>query len=161
MPQANIIYTTVFSISVFTAQLLSHVQYLPSLRMQHARLPCPSLSPGVCSNSCPLNQWCDPTISSSVIPFSACLQSFPTSGPFPISQLFPSSGQRIGASASASVLPMNIQGWFPLEFTGLILQSKGHSRIFSSTKNQKYQFFGAQTSLWSNSHFHTCWMEKP
>ena len=93
---------------------------------QHTRLPCPPLSPRVCSDSCPLSQWCYLTISSSVIPFSSCLQSFPASGSFLVSQLFESGGQSIGASTSTSVLPTNIQGWFPLGFTGLIsLQSKG------------------------------------
>ena len=102
--------------------------------LQHARLPCPSLSPGVCSNSCSLSWWCRPTISSSVIPFSSCSQSFPAPESFPMSQLFTSSGHSIGASASASVLPMNIQGWFPLGFTGSIsLLSKGFSRVFSGT----------------------------
>ena len=115
--------------------------------LQHTSLPCPSLSPGVCSDSCPLSQWCHPSISSSVVPFSSCPQSFPASGSFPVSQLFPSGGQSIGASASASVLPMNIQGWFPLGFSGLILQSKGLSRVFSSNTIQKHQFFEAQTSL--------------
>ena len=101
--------------------------------LQHARLPCPSLSPWACSNSCPLCRWCHPTISSSTAPFSSCPQSFPASGYFPISQLLTSGGQSIGASASASVLPMNIQGWFPLGLTGLIsLQSKGLSRVFSN-----------------------------
>ena len=101
---------------------------------QHARLPCPPPYPGVCSNSCPLSQWCHPTISSSFVPFSSCLQSLPASGSFPMSQLFASGDQSIGASASASVLPMNIQGWFPLGLTGLIsLQSKGLSRVFSNT----------------------------
>ena len=103
--------------------------------LQHARLPCPSPSPGACSNSCPLSQWCYPTISSSVIPFSSCSQSFPASGSFLMSQLFASGDQSIGASASALVLLMNIQGWFPLGLTGLIsLQSKGLSRVFSSSK---------------------------
>ena len=87
----------------------------------HTRLPCPSPTPGACSNSCPSSQWCHPTISSSVIPFSSCLQSFPVSGSFQMSQLFASGGQNIGASASASVLPMNIKDWFPLGLTGLIL----------------------------------------
>ena len=101
---------------------------------QHTRLPCPPPYPGVCSNSCPLSQWCHPTISSSFVPFSSCLQSLPASGSFPVSQLFASGNQSIGASASASVLPMNIQGWFPLGLTGLIsLQSKGLSRVFSNT----------------------------
>jgi len=100
--------------------------------LQHARLPCPSLSPGVCSNSCPLSQWCHPTISSSATPFSSCPQSFPGSRSFPVTQLFASGGQSIGASASASVLPMNIQGSFPLGWTGFIsLHSKGLSRVFS------------------------------
>ena len=109
--------------------------------LQHASLPCPSLSPGVCSNSCPLSRWCHPTISSSVTPFSSCPQCFPASGSFPMSQLFAWGGHSIGASASASVLPMNIQGWFPLGFTGLILLSKGLSRVFSSTTFWKRQFF--------------------
>ena len=105
--------------------------------LQHARLPWPSPSPRACSNSCPLIRWCHPTISSSVIPFSSHLQSFPASGSFPVSRLFTSGGQSIGASASASVLPMNIQNWFPLWLTGLIfLQSKGLSRVFSSTTVQ-------------------------
>ena len=124
-------------------------------RLQHTRLLCPSLSPGVCSDSCPLN-WCHPTISSSVIPFSSCLQSFPASGSFPMSRLFASGSQSIGASASASALPMNIQAWFPLGWTGLIsLLSKGLSRVFSSTTIRKYQFFGTQPCLWSNSHICT------
>ena len=102
--------------------------------VQHARLRCPSLSHRVCSNSCPLNWWCHPTISSSVTLFSFCPQSFPVSGSFPVNQLFASSGQNIGASASASVLPVNIQDWFPLGLTGLVfLLSKGLSRVFSST----------------------------
>ena len=102
--------------------------------LQYSRLSCPSLSPWVYSGSCPLSWWCYLTISSSVVPFSSCLQSFPASGYFPVSQLFTSGGQRIGASASASVLPMNIQDWFPLGLTGLIsLHSKGHSRVFSSS----------------------------
>ena len=101
-------------------------------RLQHVRLPCPSPTPGACSNSCPLSWWCHPTISSSVIPFFSCLQSFPASGSYPMSQFFTSGGQSIGASASASVLPMNIQDWFPLGLTSLIsLQSKGLSRVFS------------------------------
>ena len=102
--------------------------------LQHARLPCPSLSLGACSNSCPLSQWCHPTISSSVIPFSSCLQSFPASGSFPMSQIFTSGDQSIRASSSVSVLPMNIQDWSPLGLTGWIsLQYKGLSRVFSNT----------------------------
>ena len=101
--------------------------------------PCPSISPGVCSNSCPLSQWCHPATSFSVVPFSSCPQSFPASGSFPMSQLFASGGQNIRASASTSVLPMNIQGWFPLGLTGLIsLQSKGLPRVFSREKVKLY-----------------------
>ena len=106
--------------------------------------------------------WCHPTISSSVAPFSSCCHSFPGSGSFLMSWLFTSGSRSIGASASASVLPMNIQNWFPLGLTGLIfLQSKGLSRVFSSTTLQKHQFFGSQPSLWSNSHIHTWLLEKP
>ena len=123
---------------------------------------CPPLSPGVYPSSCLLDLWCHPTISSSVAPFSFCLPSFPPSGSFPMSQLFASGGQSTGASASASVLPVNIQGWFPSGLTGLIfLQSKGLSRVFSNTTVWKHQFFGAQPSLWSNSHMHTWLLEKP
>ena len=121
--------------------------------LQHSRLPCPSLSPWVCSNSCPLSQWCHPAISSSVTHFSSCRQSLPASGSFPVSWLFTSGGQSIGASASGPVLPMNIQHLFPLELTGLIfLLSKGLTRVFSNTTIQKHQFFGTQPSLWSKSH---------
>ena len=130
-----------FSQSVMSDSLQPHT-------LQLARLPCPSPTPGAYSNSGPLSRWCHPTISSSVIPFSSCLQSFPASGPFPMSQLFISGGQSIGASVSASVLPMNVQDWFPLGLTGLIsLQSKGLSVVFSNTTVQKLQFFGAQLSL--------------
>ena len=115
----------------------------------------------ICSNSCPLSQWCHPTISSSVIPFSSCPPSFPAWGSFPMSRLFASSGQSIGASTSASVLPMNMQGWFPLGLTRWIsLQSKGLSRVFSSTTIPRHQFFSAQPSLWSNSHIRTWLLEK-
>ena len=128
---------------------------LQSHGLQHTRLPCPSSSPRTCSNSCPSTQWCHPTISSSVIPFSSCLQSFLASGSFLMSQLFASRGQSTGASASASVLPMNTPDWFPLGLIGLIfLQSKGLPRVFSSTTLWKHQFFGAQLSLWSNSTIH-------
>ena len=116
--------------------------------MQHSRLPCPSPSPGICSNSCPFSQWCHPTISFSVVPFSSCPQSFPASGSFPMSQLFSSGGQNIGALVWASILPMNTQGWFPLGLTGLTsLQSKGFSRVFSSTKIQKASI------LWCSAFF--------
>ena len=115
---------------------------------QHARLPCPSLTPGVYSNSCPLSQWCHWTISSSVISFSSCLQSFPASRSFQMSQFFASGGQRIGVSASTSVLPMNIQDWFPLGWTDWIcLHSKGFSRVVSNTTVQKHKLFEAQLSL--------------
>ena len=123
-----------FSHSFVSDSLRSH-------RLQHARLPCPSPTPGVYSNSCPYSWWCHPTISSSVVPFSSCLQSFQASGSFPMSQFFTSGGQSIGVSASASVLPMNIQDWFPLGWTGWTsLQSKGLSRVFSNTTVQKHQF---------------------
>ena len=139
--------------------------------LQHARLPCSSPSPRACSNSRPLSQWCHPTILSSVVPFSPCFLSFPASGiliirethsSFPVSQLFTSGGQCIKASVSPSVLPMNIQSWFPLGLTGLIsLQSNGLSRVFSNTTIRKHQFFGTQPSLWSNSHNGTWLLEKP
>ena len=126
--------------------LFSHSVTSDSLQthgLQHARLPCPSPTPRVYSNSCPSSQWCYLTISSSIIPFSSCLQSFPASKSFLMSQLFASGGHSIGASVS--VLPMNIQGWLPLGLTGLIsLQFKACSRVFSNTTVQKYQFFGAQ-----------------
>ena len=133
--------------------------------LQYARLLCPSLSPGVCTNSCPLTPWCSLTISNSAALSSFCCQSFPASGPFPKSQFFASGGQSI--RASASVFPMNTQGWFPSGLTGLTsLQSKGLSRVFSSTTIQKHQFFSYlpslwSPSLWSNSHIHTQLLEKP
>ena len=155
-----------FSCSVVSNSLWSH-------GLQHARPPCPSPTPRVYSNSCPLSQWCHPTISYSVIPFSSCLQSFPASRSFQMSQFFPSGGQSIGVSASASVLPMNIQDWFHLGWTGCIsLQSKELSRVFSNTKSinskkkQKtkasilwcWAFFTVQlTSIhdyWKNHSFH-------
>ena len=144
-----------FSRSVVSDSLWPH-------EPQDARPPWPSPTPGACSNPCPCSQWCHLTISSSVVPFSSCLQSFPESGSFQMSQLFTSGGQSIGVSASASVLPMNTQDWSPLEWTGWVsLQSKGLSRVFSNTTVQKHQFFGAQLSLWSNSHTHTWLLEKP
>ena len=129
-----------FSCSVVSDSLRPH-------EPQRAGPPCPSRTPSVYPNSCPLSRWCHPTISSSVGSFSSCPQSFLASGSFPMSQLFTSGGQSIGASASASFLSMNIQEWFPLGFTGLIsLQSKGLS-VFSNTTVQKHQFFGTQLSL--------------
>ena len=143
-----------FSRSVMSDSLQPH-------GLQHTRLPCPSPTPGAYSNLCPSSQWCHPTISSSAVPFSSHLQSFPASGSFPVSQFFTSGGQTIGVSASASILPMNIQNWFPLELTGLIsLHSKGLSRVFSNATVQKHQFFGIQPSLWSNSNIHIWLLEK-
>ena len=129
--------------------------------LQHTRLPCPSLSPRICLNSGPLSRWYHLTLSSSVAPFSSCPQSFPATGSFPMNWLFASGSQRIGASALAPVLPMNIQAWFPLGLTGLIsLLSKGLSRVFSSITVQKHQFISVQLSLWSSSHIHTLLLEK-
>ena len=151
-----------FSNSVMSDSLRPH-------RLQLARLPCLSPTPQAYSNSCPSSRWCHQTISSSVVPFFSCPQSLPASGSFPGSQFFPSGGQSIGVSASASVLPMNIQDWFPLGWTGWIsLQSKELSRVFSSTSLQKHQFFGAHlydpilTSIhyWKNHTFDytdLCW----
>ena len=130
-----------FSCSVVSDSLQPH-------GLQHTRPPCPTPTPGVYSNSCPLSQWCHPTVSSSAVPFSSCLQSFPASGSFPMSQLFTWGGQSTGVAASTSVLPMNVQDWSPLGWTGWIsLQSKGLSRVFSNTTVQKHQFFSAQLSL--------------
>ena len=135
-----------FSSSVVSDSLRPH-------ESQHARPPCPSPTPGVYSNSCPSSRRCHPTISSSVVSFSSCPQSLPASRSFPVSQLFAWGGQSIGVSASTSVLPMNTQDWSPLGWTGRIsLQSKGLSRVFSNTTVQKYQFFGTQFSLQSNSY---------
>ena len=129
---------------------------------QHTRPPCPSLTPGVHPNPCQLSQWCHPTISSSVIPFSSCPHSFPASESFPMSQLFAWGVQSTGVSALASFLPKNTQGWSPLEWTGWIsLQPKGLSRVFSNTTLQKHQFFSTQLSSQSNSHIHTWPLEKP
>ena len=144
-----------FSCSVMFESLWPH-------GLQHARPPCPSPTPRAYSNSCPLSRWCHPTISSSVVPFSSCPQSFLASGSFQRSQLFTSGGQSIGVSASTSVLPMNIQDWFPLGCSGWIsLQSKGFSRVFSNTTVQKHQhsaFFMALTltsihDYWKNYSF--------
>ena len=144
-----------FGLSVMSNSLWLH-------GLHHARLPCPSVSPRVCSNSCPLNWWCHPTISSSVTPFFSCPQFFPASGSFPMSWPFSSGGQSIRASASASVLPMNMQGQFPLRFTDLIfLQSSRLSRVFCNTTVWKHHFFSVQPSLWSNSYILTWLLEKP
>ena len=123
--------------------------------LHHARLPCTSLSPEVCSNSHPLSQWCHPTISFPVALFS-CPQSFPASESFPVNRFFSSGGQRIEAAVSAPVLPVTIQSWFPLGLTGLIsLQSTGLSRVFFSTAVWKHQVFVAQRPSWSNSNVFT------
>ena len=144
-----------FSRSVMSDSLWPH-------ESQHARPPCSSPSPGVHSDSRPSSPWCHPAISSSVVPFSSCPQSLPKSESFPISQLFAWDGQSTGASALASFLPKKSQGWSPSEWTDWIsLQSKGLSRVFSSTTIQKPQFFGAQPSSQSNSHIHTWPLEKP
>ena len=149
------IYSVQFSQSVMSNSLRPH-------GLQHNRPPCPSPTPRVHSNSCPLSQWCHPTISSSVVTFSSCLQCFPASGSFQISQFFISGGQSTGVSASASVLPMNIQNWFPLGWTGWIsLQSKGLSTVLFNITVQKHQFFSAHLFLYSSSHIHTSLLEKP
>ena len=161
---------------VLTLENLSHISSTPGMPLllghqitsdslqphglQRTSLLCPPPSPRVCSNSCPLSRWCHPTISSSVAPFSSCTQSFPASGSPSLSQHFTLGGQGIGASAS--VLPVNIQGWSPLGLTGLLsLQSRGLSTVFSSTTVWKHQFFNAKSSLWSNSHIHIWLLEKP
>ena len=150
---------TWFNLAQFSHSVLSNS--LSPHGLQHAKFPCPSPTPGACSNSCPSSRWCHPTISSSVVS-SSHLQSFPASGSFPVIQFFVSGDRTIGVSASALVLPWNIQGWFPLGLAGWIsLQSKGLSRVFSSTTVWKLQFFGTQPSLWSNSHIHTWLLEKP
>ena len=144
-----------FSWSVVSDSLRPH-------ESQHTRPPCPSPTPGAHPDSRPSSQWCHPAISSSIVPFSSCPQSLPASKSFPMSQLFTWGGQSIGVSSSASVLPMNIQDWFPLGWTGWIsLQFKGFSRVFSNTILQKHQFFGTQLSSQSNSHIHTWPLEKP
>ena len=149
------------SIDTFVVQSLSHVQLFATPWTATHQASCPSPSPGACWNSCPWSRWCHPTILSSVVPFYSYHQSFPESGSFPVSWLFTSGGQSIGASALTSVLPMNVQGWFPVRLTDLILQSKGLSRVFSSTRVWKHHFFHAQPSLWSNFHIRTWLLEKP
>ena len=150
--------------------VLSSVQFrcsavsdsLWSHESQHARPPCPSPTPRIYPNSCPSSWWCNPDISSSVVPFSSCPQSLPTSKSFPMSQLFTWGGQSNGVSALVSFLPKKSLGWSPSEWTGWIsLQSKGLSRVFSNTTVQKHQFFSAQPSSQSNSHIHTWLLEKP
>ena len=148
-------FMILFSCSVMSDSLQPH-------GWQQTWVSCPSLTPEVHSNSCPLTQWCHPTISSSVVPISFHLLSFPATGSFQLSHLFALGGQSIGVSASTSVLPMNSQDWLPLGWSGWIsLQSKGLSRVFSNTTVQKHQFFGSQLSLQSNSHILTWLLEKP
>jgi len=157
-------YTYSFSDSfpLSIIQFSSVTQSCPTLCNQHARPPCPSPTPRVHPNPCPTSQWCHPSISSSIIPFSSCPQSLPASRPFTVSQLFTWGSQSIGVSALASVLPMNTQDWSPLWWTGWIsLQSKGLSRVFSNTTVQKHQFFSTQLSSQSNSHIHTWLLDKP
>ena len=150
-----VISSVQFSRSVVSDSLWPH-------ESQHAGPPCPSPTPRVHPNSCPLSRWCHPAISSSVVPFSSWPQSLPATGAFPASHLVAWGGQSIGVSASASVLPKKSQGWSPSGWTGWIsLQSKGLSRVFSNTTVQKHQFFGTQLSSQSNSHIHTWPLEKP
>ena len=158
--KANCILLNLMCVNIINRHLqFSHTVIFDSLQshqLQHARPSCPSPTPGAYSNSCPLSRWCHPTISSSVIPFSSRLQSFPASGSFLRNQFFASGAQSIGVSASPSVL----QDWSPLGWTGLILQAKGLSRVFSNSTVQKHQFFGTQLSLWSNSQIHTWPLDK-
>ena len=162
MPMGLFIFTAWINIPVsvqFSCSVLSNSMWPHGL--QHIRHPCPSPTPGAYSNSCQSCWWCRPTLSSSAVPFSSRLQSFPASGSFPMSQFFTSGDQSIGVSASASVLPMDIQNWSPLGWTGWIsLQSKGLSRVLSNTTLQKHQFFGAQLSSLSNSHIHNDYWKK-
>ena len=145
-----------------SVQLLSHVRFFATPWTAACQASLSIATHGSCSDSCPSSQWCHPTISSSVTLFSSCIQSFPASGSFLMSQFLASGGQSIGASASTSVLPMNIQDWFPLGLTSLIsLQSKELSRVFFNTPVQKHKFFSAQLSLWSNSHIHIWLLERP
>ena len=158
-------WPAVFIMSTFSSvQFNSVAQSCPTLRpheSQHARPPCPSRSPGVHSNSRSSHRWCHLAISTSVVPFSSCPQSLPASEFFPMSQLFAWSGQSTGVSALTSFLPKNTQNWSPSEWTGWIsLQSKGLSRVFSTTTVQKHQFYSAQLSSQSNSHIHTWPLEK-
>ena len=155
---------------IITRKTRKHLQFSHSVgsdslqphELQHTRPPCPSPTPGVCSNSCLLSRWWHSIISVSVVPLSSCLQSFPASGSFPVSQFFESGSQSFEVSASTSVPPMNTQDSSPLRWTGWIsLLSNGLSRVFSNTTIQKHQFFGTQLSLWSDSHIHTWLLEKP
>ena len=161
--EALLTIAKVYIIYTLSVQFILVTQSCPTLQphgLQH-RPPCPSPTPRGYSSSCPLSWWCHPTISSSVIPFSACSQSSPASGSFPVSQFFTSGSQSIGVWASASILPMTIQDWCPLGWTDWTsLQTKGLSRVFSNTTVQKHQFFGTQPCSQSNSHIHTWLVEK-
>ena len=158
----HIMFNLPNSLNQFSSVAQSCLTLRPHESEHPASPQCPSPTPGVHSSSCPSSPWCHPAISSSVLPFSSCPQSLPGSGSFPMSQLFTCHGQRIGVSASASVLPMNTQDWSPLGWTGWIsLQSKQLSRVFSNTTVQKHQFFGAQLSSQFSSHIHTWPLEKP
>ena len=166
----SLVSFTTFTSPYHSSHSFSSVQFSCSVESDSLRLhgaqptrpPCPSPTPGVHSNSCPLSRWCHPAISSSVIPFSSCPQSLPASESLPIGQLFAWGGQSTGVSASASFPPKKSQGLSPSQWTGWIsLQSKGLSRVFSNTTDQKHQFFGAQLSSQSNSHIHTWPLDKP
>ena len=151
-----------FDLTTLSVQSFSHVSLFATSWTSGLQASLLSPTPRPCSNLCPLNRWCLPTISSSVVPFSSCLLSFPASASFQISRFFASGGQSNGVSASVSVLPMSIQDWFSLGWTGWIsLQSKGFSRVFSNTTVKKHQFFSTELSLRSNSHIHTWLFEKP
>ena len=159
-PGCRVMWGLVGVVRTLVAQLLSHILHFATHGLQLIRLPHPSVSPGACSDSSLLCRWCYLTISSSATPFSVCLQFFSAAGSFPVSLLFISGGQSIGVSASAPVLPVNIQDWSPLGWAGWIsLQSKGLSRVFSNTTVQKHQFFSTQPSSWSRSHIHTWLLE--
>ena len=166
----GLLHETINKLLNTNAKFFSSVQFSRSVvsdtlwrhGLQHATPPCPSQTPGVYPNSCPLSRWCHPAISSSVVPFSSCPHSLPASGSLQMSQVFTSGGQSIGVSASTPVFPMNTQDWSPLGWTGWIsLQSMGLSRVFSNTPVRRHQFFNAQHSLWVNSQIHTWLLEKP
>ena len=155
-------FTNLSSFQFSSVQSLSHVWLFATLQTAACQASLSFTITRACSHSCPLIRWSHPTISSSVVPFSSCLQTFPATGSFPMSWLFAPGGRSIGASVLASVLPVNIQGWFPLGLTDLIsLLPKGLSGVFSNTTVQKHQFFSTQPSLWSSSYIHTWLLEKP
>ena len=161
----SVVKAMVFSVVMYGCELLFSCSVVSNSATPWTAARQASLSFTIsraCSNSCPLSWWCHPTIRSSVILFSSCFQPFQASGSSPVSRLLASGGQTVGASTSVSILPMNIQDWFPLRWIGWIsLLSKGLSRVFSNITIQNHQFFSAQPSLWSNSHIHTWLLEKP